>query len=71
MGFDPYNYPLKIQKSIETPIPKVGAHLGVCEFIPSHSPTFLGAWNVTLGLHSWPAPLKALALVASPMLGLW
>jgi hypothetical protein len=29
MSFDPYNYPLKIQEFIETPIPKEGAHLGV------------------------------------------
>jgi hypothetical protein len=29
MGFDPYNYPLKIQESIETPTPKMGVHLGV------------------------------------------
>jgi len=27
-------------------------------------------WNVTPGLHSWPAPLQALALVVSPKLGL-
>jgi hypothetical protein len=29
MSFDPYNRLLKIQKSIGTPTPKVGAHLGV------------------------------------------
>jgi hypothetical protein len=40
MSFEPYNRPLKIQKSIETPTPKVGAHLGVWGFILSHSPTF-------------------------------
>jgi hypothetical protein len=28
MSFDPYNHPLKIQESIRTPTPKVGAHLG-------------------------------------------
>jgi hypothetical protein len=28
MGFDPYNYSLKIQKSIGMPIPKMGAHFG-------------------------------------------
>jgi hypothetical protein len=70
MNFEPFNFPLKIQKSIETPTPKVGAHFGVWEVIPSHSPTLLGTWNVTLGLHSWPAPLQALALVASSKLGL-
>jgi len=40
MSFDPYNRFLKIQKSIGTPTPKVGAHLGVCGFIHSHSLTF-------------------------------
>jgi hypothetical protein len=29
MSFDPYSRSLKIQKSIETPTPKVGVHLGV------------------------------------------
>jgi hypothetical protein len=29
MSFDPYNRLLKIQKSIKTLIPKVGAHLGM------------------------------------------
>jgi len=54
--FDLYNCPLKIQESIRTPIPKVGTHLKVWGFIPSHFPTLLGAWNVTLGLHLWLAP---------------
>jgi len=44
MNFDPFNCFLKIQKSIRTPTPKVGTHLGVCGFIPSHSPT-LGSMN--------------------------
>jgi hypothetical protein len=70
MGFDPYNCSLKIQESIGTPSPKVGAHLGMWRFIPSHFPTLLGAWNVILELYFWPAPLQALALVASPRLGL-
>jgi hypothetical protein len=39
MSFDPCNFSLKIRESIETPTPKVGAHLGVCEFIPSLSYT--------------------------------
>ncbi len=30
----------------------MGAHLGVWGFIPSHSPTLSGAWNVTPRLHS-------------------
>jgi len=39
MGFNPYNYFLEIQEFIGTPSPKMGAHLGVWRFIPSHSPT--------------------------------
>jgi hypothetical protein len=70
MGFDPWNCSTKIWESIRTPTPKVGAHLGVWRFIPSHSPTLPRAWNVTPKLHSWPAPLQALALVASSRLGL-
>jgi hypothetical protein len=57
MGFDPYNCSLKIWESTKTPTPRVGAHLGVWGFIPSHSLALLGAWNVTPGLHTWPAPL--------------
>ncbi len=49
----------------------MGAHLGVWGFTPSHSPTFLGAQDVTPGLPSWPTSLQTLALVASPRLGLW
>jgi hypothetical protein len=71
MCFDPCNFFLKIQKSIETPIHKVGVHLGVWRFIPSHSPTLPIAWNVTPGLPSWPTTLQTLALVVSPRLGLW
>ncbi len=37
MSFDPCNLLLKIRESIGTPTPKVGAHLGVWGFIPSHS----------------------------------
>jgi hypothetical protein len=36
----PYNRSLNILESIETPTPKVGTHLGVWRFIPSHFPTF-------------------------------
>jgi hypothetical protein len=71
MIFYPYNCPLKIQKSIGTPIPRVGAHLGVRGFIPSHSPMLLGAWIVTPGVHFWLAPLQTLALVVNPRLRLW
>ncbi len=70
MSFNPWNFSLKIWKSIGTPTPKVGAHLGMCEFIPSHFPTFLGAGNVILKFHFWPATLQARALVTSPRLGL-
>ncbi len=71
MNFDPWNTFLKIRESIETPPPKVGANLGVCEFIPSHSPTLLGVWNVTPRLPSRPTPLQALALVMSLKLESW
>jgi hypothetical protein len=70
MGFDAFNFSLKIWESIRTPTPKVGGHLGVWRFIPSHSPTLPGAWNVTPRLHFWPAPSQALALVESPKVGL-
>jgi hypothetical protein len=50
MSCDPYICFLKIQKSIGTPTLKVGAHLGVWRFIPSHSLALSGAWNMTPGL---------------------
>jgi hypothetical protein len=65
ISFDPGDRLLKILKSIGSPTPKVGVHLGVWGFIPSHFPTLPGAWNVTLELHFWHAPLQALALVMS------
>jgi hypothetical protein len=70
MSFDPCNLPLKIRNSIETLIPKMGAHLEVCGLIHSHFPTFPGAWNVILELQFWPASLQAPSLVVSPRLGL-
>jgi len=70
MGFDPWNCSLKIWESIEIPTSKVGAHLGVWGFIPSHSLAFMGAWNVTPGLQTWPAPSQPFALVGSLRLGL-
>jgi hypothetical protein len=70
MSFDPYNRSLKIRKSTGTPIPKMGAHLGLWGFIPSHCFALLGAWDVTPKLSSWHTPLQALALVTSPRLGL-
>jgi hypothetical protein len=69
MNFDLRNTSLKIWKSIETLTPKVRAHLEVCKFIPSHSPTLPKVWNVTPRLPSWPAPLQALALVMNRRLG--
>jgi hypothetical protein len=66
MSFDLCNYLLKTWDSIKTPTPKVGAHLRMWGFIPSHSPTLPRAWNVTPGLHSWPAHLQAFALFVSP-----
>ncbi len=71
MNFDPYNCILKILDSIRTPTPKMGTHLGVWGFVPSHCPTFPGTWNVTPKLHSWPTILQTLASVTSPWLGLW
>jgi hypothetical protein len=70
MGFYPSNCSLKIQESIGNPTPKVGVHLGVWMFIPSHSPTFPRTWDVTSKLHSWPAPSQTFALVANLRLGL-
>jgi hypothetical protein len=52
MNSNPCNCFLKIWKSIGTPNPKMGAHLGVWGFIPSHSSTFPGTWNVIPELHS-------------------
>ncbi len=71
MSFDIWNRSLKIWESTETPTLKVGVHLGVRGFNPSHSSTFPKAWDVTPRLPSWPAPLQAFALVMSPRLGLW
>jgi len=45
LNFYPWNFSLKIQKPIKTPIPKVEAPLGVWWFIPSHFPTFLGTYE--------------------------
>jgi hypothetical protein len=70
LSFDPCNCPLKIWKSTGTQIPKVEAPLGVWRFIPSHFLTLLGTCSVTPELPSCPATLQALALVASPRLGL-
>ncbi len=57
MGFDLFNCFLKIQKSIGTPTPKMGVHLGVWRFILSRFLAPPGAWNVIPGLRTWLAPL--------------
>jgi len=63
MSFDPYNRPLKIWKSIKTPILKMGTHLGVWGFILS---TFLHSQEHEMWL---PGSLLARTF-ASPCLGL-
>jgi hypothetical protein len=70
MSFDLYNYFLKIQESNKILTPKMGAHLGMCEFISSHSLTFPRARNVIAGRHFWFASLQSLALIVSSRLGL-
>jgi uncharacterized membrane protein YhdT len=70
MVLEPCNCSLQVRESIGITTPKVGAHLGVWGFIPSHCPTLPGAWDVTPELPSWPTPLQAFALVVSPKLGL-
>jgi hypothetical protein len=42
MNFDPLNCPVKIQESIGALISKMGVHLEVWGFIPSHFPKLLG-----------------------------
>jgi len=51
-------------------LPKVGVPLGVWRFIPSHSLALSKAYDMTLGLPSWPATLQPLTLVASSRLRL-
>jgi len=60
MRFDPCNHSMKIRESIGTPTPKMGIHLGVWGFIPSHSFALSGAWNVTPGLTLSPHSHKPL-----------
>jgi hypothetical protein len=69
MSFGPYNRLLKIQKSIETPTPKVRNLLGVHGFphILLHSQEY-EMWLHEF--HSWPTPLQAVALVMNPRLRL-
>jgi len=69
MNLGPCNCSLKIWESIGSPTPKVGTHLGVCGFMPSHLPPLLRTWNVIIGFHSWPTPLEPFALITNPRLG--
>ncbi len=68
ISIDPWNCFIKIRKSIKIPTPKVGVHLGVWRFIPSHFPRLLRAWDVTPRLPFWLTPLQAFALVTNPSL---
>ncbi len=70
MDFDPWNRSLKVREFIGTQTPKVGTHLGVRWFIPSHFVTLPRAWDVIPRFLFWPASLQALALVVSPRLRL-
>ncbi len=63
MGFDPCNRPLKIRESIGTLTNKMGIHLRVWRFIPSHFFVLPWAWDVIPRL-----PLLARNL-SSPCLG--
>jgi hypothetical protein len=65
MSFDPSNRSLKIQESIGTPTPKVEVYLRMRGLIFSFS-RILGNVSVIPGLHSWPAPFHAIALVVNP-----
>jgi hypothetical protein len=75
MIFNPWNCSLKNWECIKTLIPKVGAHLQVCGFIPSHSPIIMRSWMWLLGYIICPHLFKplpwswTLAFVASPRLG--
>jgi hypothetical protein len=65
MNFDPSNCSMNIHKSLKSPTPKMGAHLEMCGFIPSHSHTFWNV-NVTPKLHSWPSLFHAPCLRCEP-----
>jgi hypothetical protein len=61
MNFDLCNCPLKIWESIGIPTPKMGVHLGVWGFIPSHFFALPRTWNVTPGLSLGPHLCKPLS----------
>jgi hypothetical protein len=60
MSVDPCNCLLNIQESIGILTPKMGIHLGVWGFIPSHSFALPRTWNVILGLSFGPHFCKPL-----------
>jgi hypothetical protein len=60
LGFHPYNYLLKIWESTGTLTLKMGVHLEVWRFFPSHSFALPRAWNATPGLSLGPHPYKPL-----------
>ncbi len=68
MNFDLWNLFLKIQESIQTPTPKVGAHLGMCGFIPSHFFTLPGVWMWLPGCTFGPHLSKPGAKVATHLI---
>jgi hypothetical protein len=67
MNLNPWNISLKIQDSIELPIPKMRVHLGVCGF----NLYIRGSANVTPVLHFWLAHFHAFALVTRSRLRSW
>jgi hypothetical protein len=70
MGFEPLqllSIDLKVHRDSNS---QSGSSFGNVGFIPSHSLTLSGAWNVTPSLHTWPGPSQAFTLVASPRFGL-
>jgi hypothetical protein len=73
MGFDLWNYAMKIQESIWTPTPTMGVHLRVWRFIPSHYLHSLHSQEHVMRLPCLPfgpQPCNPLALVTSPRLRL-
>jgi hypothetical protein len=70
MNFGSWNCFIKIQDFVGILTPKVGVHLGMCGFIPSHSFTFqeckFNSW-VALLVCTFPCP----CLVISLNLGSW
>jgi hypothetical protein len=69
LSFGPYNCPLKIQESTETPTPKVELPWGVRvhSLTPSHT---FESMLCDSQLPSWPTTLQTLTLVVSPRLRL-